>query len=97
LFAHPYEQLGYINSNSNNNLQQLGFDANRPYAELPKTTGSTNVTYKDYYWQYTGQRIARVGAVWNNGSDAGLSYWSLLTSSGDAIVTIGARLVKKPL
>lgn len=97
LFANPYEQLGYINSNSNNNLQQLGFDGARPYAEFPKTTGSTNVTYKDYYWQDTGQRIARVGAAWDFGSAAGLSSWLLHTSSGGALVAAGARLVRKAI
>ena len=87
LFASPYEQLGYTNATSNNYIIALGYDPNHPYAQLPITVGAVGDSqYKDYYYQDTGQRIARVGGGWNTGSAAGLFYW-LLSDSSPPIVT----------
>jgi hypothetical protein len=100
VFASPYEQLGYINHDANGYIQSMGFDAERPFAELPTAiTDSTTPTqyYCDYYYHATGQKIARFGGFWNYGADAGLSYWDLTGSSPTAALTIGGRLLKKPL
>jgi len=97
-FAYPYEKLSYINATSNNYVIARGFDRAHPYAQLPTAVGAIGDSqYKDYHNQATGQRIARVGGRWYNGSDAGLFYWSLNASSADANVDIGGRLLKKAL
>lgn len=98
LFAAPYEQLGYVNASSNGYVSQMGYDAARPYAELPIGVSTESTTYySDYYYQSPGQRVARVGGSWYAGSYAGPSCWYLNSSSSDAIVNIGGRLLKKAL
>ena len=96
VFASPYEKLSYINSNQNGYLEKTGWDSTLPFAEFATSVGSASY-YGDYYYQNTGQRIARVGGGWNYGSAAGLSCWSLDFSSGSSGVGIGGRLLKKPL
>jgi hypothetical protein len=98
VFASPYEKLGYVNANANDYPMEMGYDANYPYAALPKTIGGGPTTYySDYYYQSTGARIALLGASWFNGSSAGLSFWALDGSSSDAAVRLGGRLLKKAL
>jgi hypothetical protein len=98
LFASPYNQLGYINANANGYPIEMGYDANYPFAALPKTVGGSPSTYySDYYYQAAGQFIAVLGGSWFYGSSAGLSYWSLIYSSGGTNVSIGGRLLKKAL
>ncbi len=98
LFATPYEKLGYINADSNGYVKAMGFDRNHPFAELcVDPSGSSSTYYSDYYYQTTGQRVARVGGNWLSGSYAGPSYWPLNDSSSTANVSFGGRLLKKPL
>lgn len=98
LFAAPYEQLGYVNANANGYPIEMGYDANLPFANLPKTLGGSSSTYySDYYYQNSGQYIALLGGFLNIGSNAGLRFWNLNSSSADAYSSVGARLVKKPL
>ncbi|WP_209121499.1 hypothetical protein [Alkalihalobacillus sp. BA299] len=98
VFASPYEQVSYINHNANGYPIEMGYDKNNPSVALPTTVGGGSTTYySDYYYQSTGQRIARVGGSWGDGSTAGLSSWYLNSSSSDAYVSIGGRLLKKPL
>lgn len=99
LFASPYQQLSYINHNVNGYISQMGFDPSNPEFQLPTsiTGGAYNKYYADYYYQSTGQRVARLGGYWRDGSGSGLSYWLLHSTSGDSYVTMGGRLVKKAL
>lgn len=98
VFASPYEKVGYVNGNANGYLKYKGFDKLYPFVELPKEVGGDSATYySDYYYQSTGQRIARVGGGWLNGSNVGLSYWNLDFSSTDAYAAFGGRLLKKAL
>lgn len=101
VFAAPYEQLGYTNHDTNGYPTEMGYDPDHPFAELPiaiQTSGvSASKYYCDYYYQSAGQRVALVGGYWYSGANAGLSYWLLSDSSGYASVSIGGRLVKKPL
>lgn len=98
VFAAPYKQLGYINANANGYPTEMGYDEKLPYAAFPKTLGGGSTTYySDYYYQAAGQLIARVGGYWVNGAIAGVSCWSLDTSSGYSSVGVGGRLLKKPL
>jgi hypothetical protein len=98
LFASPYEILNYVNASSNNYVISLGYDPSHPYARFPISVGAVGDSqYKDYYYQSTGQRVARVGGSWSLGSTAGLFSWNLDASSSSAHVTLGGRLLKKAL
>ena len=98
VFTSPYEKVGYVNGNTNGYLKYKGFDKIYPFAELPKEVGGDSATYySDYYYQSTGQRIARVGGDWSDGSYVGLSSWSLNYSSSSANASFGGRLLKKAL
>lgn len=95
LFASPYEQLGYLNANANNYVKYMGFDPLFPFAEFPVDVSSN--FYKDYYYQASGQRVARVGGSWVYGGSAGPWCWGLDFASSAAHVSFGVRLLKKPL
>ena len=98
VFASPYEQLSYVNHNAGGYVTAMGYDADRPFAPIPAAVGGGSTTYySDLYHQTTGQCIAYVGGYWLSGATAGLSYWSLLDSSGYAGVHLGGRLVRKAL
>ncbi len=98
VFAYPYRQLSYVNSDENGYAKYMGYDPKNPFAEFPVEIGASSSTYySDYYYQNTGQRIARVGGSWNYGSAAGLSCWNLNYASSAAYVYVGGRLLKKPL
>ncbi len=98
VFAHPYEQLKYVNKNESNYVLEMGHDSINPYAEFPVSVGARGDSgYKDYYYQASGQRIAHVGGSWDGGASAGLSFWYLSHSSSSAGVYLGGRLLKKPL
>ena len=92
LFTSPYEQLGYINANTNGYPKEMGYDRQNPSAELPIALGGGSSSYySDYYYQEAGQRIARFGGSWSDGSSAGLSYWNLNNSSANTNVNIGRQ------
>ena len=98
LFAAPYEQLGYMNTSVDGYAKEMGFDPLLPFAEITKTAAGASATtfYSDYYYQSTGQRVARLGGYLYSGSNAGPSYWGLDSSSSHSYLNIGARLLRKP-
>lgn len=97
VFAHPYLELAYSNATSDGYIVAMGHDPALPFAEFPvNVTGGGSATfYADYYWQNTGQLVARVGGRWNDGADAGASSRNLSTVSSSTHVTFGGRLVRK--
>lgn len=96
LFASPYEQLSYISASANGYISQMGHDSNLQFLDLPIVASGENLKYySDYYYQATGQRIARVGGYWAHGTYAGLFFWALSSASSDTDVLIGGRLVRK--
>jgi len=98
VFASPYEALSYINGSTDGYPTAMGFDAAHPFAAFPTAVGGGSSTYySDYYYQTTGQRVARVGGGWINGSAAGPWYWYLDSSASGAYVSLGGRLLKKAL
>ena len=97
VFANPYEQLSYINGDTNGYITAMGYDPNFPFAEFPVAISPSVTHYKDYYYQDVGLRIARFGGFWYVGAHVGLSFWNLHASSSSALVAYGGRLLKKPL
>lgn len=99
VFASPYVRLFYKNSGSNGYVREMGFDPNRPYAQLPTVTNGANAStyYADNYWQDAGQRIALFGGGWPSGVNAGVSSWGLDVASSHTRSSVGGRLLKKPL
>ena len=98
VFASPYEQLSYVNAASDGYPTAMGYDTNYPFAQLPSVIGGDlSHYYSDYYYQTTGQRVARFGGSWFIGSNAGLSCWALTADSSSASLNIGGRLCRKGL
>ena len=100
VFAHPYEKLSYLNHDAHGYPTEMGHDPARPFAEFPiaiQTSEILSQYYCDTYYQAAGQRVARVGGYWYSRLNAGLSCWNLADSSGYGHVSLGGRLVKKPL
>jgi len=97
LFGSPYEKLSYVNAPTSNWIQNEGFDSSLPFCNLPDVVSGTSTYLRDYYYQSTGARVARVGGALNNGSAAGLRYWNLYTSSSLTDWSLGGRLLKKAL
>ena len=96
VFASPYLQLGYVNGSADGYTTAMGHDANYPYVALPTAVGGNTTTfYSDYYYQASGQRIARFGGYWSGGGSPGLSCWYLDLASSSAFVYAGGRLVRK--
>ena len=96
-FTSPYEQIGYTNATSNNYAKQMGYDSGHPLVGLPVAVQSNATTtyYCDYYYQNTGDRIARVGGDFSGGANAGVFYWLLNNPSGDTYISFGSRLLRK--
>ena len=94
-FTAPYQKLGYVNADSNNYIKALGYDSNHPLISLPTEVGGSSSTYvPDYYYQNTGNRVARVGGYLNNGAGDGLWCWYLSYGSSDTYWNVGARLLR---
>jgi len=90
-FDGDYSAVGYTNANSNGNPNKMGYDSNNPMVALPVVVGTS--VYGDYYWQNTGNRIARVGGFWAVGAFDGLFSWNLSDDSGNSVASIGSRLI----
>src|SRR5690606_3722101 len=73
VFAMPYEKLGYVNTDQEGYIKEMGFDPTYPFAELPVQVGASSSTYySDYYYRLERQRVVRVGGTWNGGAGAGV-------------------------
>ena len=97
VYAEPYLPLGYLNAGTNNYAQELGYDANYPYAKLPISVQASNgLFFRDYYYQNSEDRTVFVGGYWADGSHAGLFFWGLHGGLGVADFIFGARLSYRP-
>lgn len=93
-FDGDYKPLAYTNCTSNGNPKTLGLDVDEPFFRFPTEVGGGTSTYMcDYYWQNTGNRVARVGGAFDSGASAGLWYWALSTASSNAAWGIGCRVL----
>lgn len=97
VYAEPYLPIGYLNANANNYAQDLGYDANYPYAKFPiSVQASSGLFFRDYYYQNSGDRTIFVGGYWISGSNAGMFCWYLSHVLGLTSFNIGARLSYRP-
>ena len=93
-FDGDYKPLAYTNCTSNGNPKTLGLDVDEPFFRFPTEVGGGTSTYMcDYYWQNTGNRVARVGGSFGSGALDGLWYWGLGGTSSDATWNVGCRVL----
>lgn len=97
-FDGDYHALSYTNANSNNYAKVLGYDANYPFARFPISVGANLQTkyYTDYYYQNSGNRIARVGGNYGSGAYAGSFYWAFDAGSSYTDHIFGSRFLYIP-
>ena len=97
-FEVPYIKLGYVNCNEKDMyIKKLGFDEKNPDIALPIEIGEgagSSSGMCDFYYSSEGNRVARVGGYFSNGSNAGLWYWVCNNSSVTSYLNCGARLLK---
>ena len=56
-----------------------------------QNVGSSSTRIPDFYAQSAGNRVAVLGGIWTDGSDAGFACWHLSNSSANRNRLIGAR------
>ena len=56
LFAHPYEQLSYVNHNANGYTTAMGYDSARPWTVLPVAVGDAATSIL----RYTTTRLSSI-------------------------------------
>ena len=97
-FETPYEKIGYVNSEEENQyIKKLGYDEKNPDIALPIEVGGgvgSSTGMCDSYHASTGNRVARVGGTFYNGTLAGLWLWNCSYTSASSDLVIGARLLK---
>lgn len=86
-FTSPYVLEGTLSSTN-------GFVTNILFPEFLATAvgGASTSHLHDEYFQNTGNRVARFGANWTNGSSAGGFFWNLTSDSSNANRLSGSRL-----
>lgn len=93
-FDEDYKPLGYTNCKANGNPKILGLDINEPFFRFPTEIGGSTSGYMcDYYWQNTGNRVARVGGYFYVGAADGLWSWNLNSTSSAAFWPVGCRVL----
>ena len=93
-FTDPYKPLAYTNCKTNGNPKTLGLDVDEPFFRFPTEIGGGTSTYMcDYYWQSTGNRVARVGGNFYDGANDGLWCWTLGGTSSNAHWSFGCRVL----
>ena len=94
-FSGSYKAVGYTNASVNAFASKLGYDSANPMVAMTtEAVGSSDTNMCDYYYQNSGNRIARVGGAWNISMNAGLWCWYLYYDSSFAGTFLGARLLK---
>lgn len=93
-FDGDYKPLAYTNATTNGYAKTLGLDVDEPFFRFPTEIGGGSSTYmSDYYYQNTGNRVARVGGPFSGGASDGLWSWNLDSASSDADWSIGCRVL----
>ena len=94
--AAPYEDTGMTAKYGNGYISAFCYSEDFDWLFLPgEFNGNTALPVGDYCWNQngTGWRVARLGALWYGGLDAGAFCWFLINASSDRYRDIGGRLV----
>jgi len=95
VFDEPYTDAGFDLPGTNNWVNNFACSAGADWLLMPSAVGANSGYIPDYYYQATGNRVARVGGHWRAGGNAGLFSWAVYTSSA-ASLDVGARLLQIP-
>ena len=88
-FVAPYTLQGTLGNANGYVSKLLGFDGGL----FPtQATGSSTTRIPDYYYQTTGNRVARIGGIWDDGANAGFACFVLNSSSVSRARNVGSRL-----
>ena len=90
-FDGHYKPLGVTLANINGYIEDW---ADFRYGFLPSKVGASKIG--DYYYQFSGARVAFLGGIWSSASFAGAGSWRLSSSSAGRSRDIGARLLYIP-
>ncbi len=95
-----YENIGFTLPSESGYVSAMGYSTKYDWLFLSsEVKGNSSLPVGDYYYQnnnWDGYRIARLGGLWYNGSDAGGFFWSLPYGVGIRDRDIGGRLVYVP-
>lgn len=93
-----YEDAGIIAVYGNGYVSAFCYSEKYDWLFIPgELLGNTALPVGDYCWNgNTGWRVARLGARWGSGLDAGAFYWTLDSASSVRHRFIGGRLVYVP-
>ena len=92
----PYEDTGMTAKYGNGYISAFCYSEDFDWLFLPcEFNGNTALPVGDYCWNQndTGWRVAKLGASWGNGLDAGAFCWHLIDASSYRDRSIGGRLV----
>ena len=93
-FDGDYKPLAYTNATENGYAKTLGLDVDEPFFRFPTAIGGSTSTYmSDYYYQNTGDRVARVGGNFCDGAFDGLWSWYFGSASSGADWYFGCRVL----
>ena len=95
-----YEGAGFTVTKANGYISAMGYSTKYDWLFMAsECLGNSSLPVGDYTYiteNLNGYRIARLGGVWNSGSNAGGFYWSLTYGVGTRTRTVGGRLVYVP-
>ena len=93
-----YEDAGIIAVYGNSYISAFCYSEKYDWLFIPgELLGNTALPVGDYCWNgNTGWRVARLGACWSSGLNAGAFYWGLHNASSSRYRDIGGRLVYVP-
>lgn len=95
VFDEPYKAIGFVNADSSGYAKAVGFDENNTAITLISEIGGSNNTYLcDYYSSATGNKVARCGGNYSDGTRVGLWTWVMSSASTFAYYTVGSRLIR---
>lgn len=95
-----YESAGFTVTKANGYISAMGYSTKYDWLFMAsECLGNSSLPVGDHTYiseNLNGYRIARLGGIWNDGSNAGGFYWSLSNGVGYRDRNIGGRLVYVP-